>query len=186
MDDLINSFPKKSRFENMDLDGLSEDERKQIIAAYEWSIRVGNDADASLAYANSVADELKSEKLKLAEIQKYAAEKQALTPRPERNLTGDVTVRRMTAFIRFMNRYQGMVTIEQILNDVDNEWTDVIDFPVSEWDSDVVGLRLYMIGGGRIVLTEDSGWVYAADPPDELDGENNQTTPEPPKSLNTY
>jgi hypothetical protein len=163
MDDIANLFPKKSRFNNLNLEGLDELEQVDIKTKYNSAISQGYSSSQALDYANREANKLRYEKEIEAEKVKYAEQKQLTDPRPSRNLDGDVTVRRLTAFLNFMNQHASNLLDGQLIEAIENEWSDVIDIPISAWDSDVKGLTLYLIGGGLIVSAGVS-WVCIDEP----------------------
>jgi len=177
MGDLDNIFPKKNRMDALDLEGLSDNDKIFVRSYYNQLLKQGMTNEEALTYANDKAYELRTIALRIDESIKYAKEKEMTDPRPERNLTGDVTVRRMVAFLKFMNAYSAGLSDMQVIEAIDNEWVDVIDLPVSKWDSDCFGLTLYMIGGGRIAQDVSSGmWLFLDEPePQPLNTQENHS-----------
>jgi hypothetical protein len=167
MGDLDSAFPKKSRYDNLNFDGLTADERVYYTKRYNSYITAGYSPAEAIAYTNDEIYKAQQEALIEAETKRYAEQKQLTEPRPAKNLSGDVTVRRMTQFLMFMNEHTYELSNDQVIEAIENEWSDVIDVPITVWDSDVYGLVLYLIGGGRIVPNLENGtWLYLSEEPE--------------------
>lgn len=163
MGDIDQMFPRKSR-DPLDIEGMTDADKAYFTQLYNSYISAGFSPAEAIAKTNDIIYRAKNELLIAQANEKYAIEKAQTQPRPDRNLSGDVTVRRMTEFLRFMNAFAGELSDEDVLLAIENEWTDVIDYPTTAWDSDVYGLTLYLIGGGLIANNvKDGTWLYLDD-----------------------
>jgi hypothetical protein len=129
---------------------------------------------------NLWADDLRTQTVKTSQvyeqqmtersrIMKQVSEERKDMPIPTPNLEGDVGMKRLKAFLNWLNDTSAGVWDDydsisevQMLHGIQAQWTDVVDIPMTEYYFDVLApLKIYIIGGGAAKQADDGFWFFA-------------------------
>jgi FtsZ-binding cell division protein ZapB len=179
MKDICAEFPQKTQkvsLQFVDTIGLDDLEVHQLEAEGNRLMGMGWTNDEITEELNAHADTLRTTQdiynkqmaKRLAIMDKIDEERIGM-PVPRANIDGDIGMKRLKSFLNWLNTTSPVnrenpdsISEVEILHGIQDNWTDVVDLPLTEYEFDVLSpMKIYIIGGGEAKQAEDGFWFFA-------------------------